>query len=715
MFSGMKSISICFFIMITINHTFGQEPVFQWVNHPGSGFGQSAISAEDGNIFSTGAFNGTCDFDGGPDVYNLTASGNYDVYVAKTNAFNDLEFAVQFESDYDASGTNIITDDMHNIYVCGYYYGSVDFDPGPGVFALETGLDNSDVFVCKLNSDGDFIWVKNFSGPETEVPYSIKIDNAGDVLISGFFSNYIDFLSGPDEDIRYSNGSDDCFLVKLNADGDLIWANTFGGTGVDGCYSIDIGLYDHIYCTGLFENEVDFNTGPGEDILISAGSYECFILDIDADGNFTWVKQIKGSSYDYGAGIAVDQENNIYVTGVFDFTNVDFDPGPSEFLLSAHSDYYDAFILKLSHEGEFIWAINLGGSGIDYGSAITVNSGGEIFCTGYFNNTADFNPEMDSLNITSLGYEDIFITKFTNAGELLWAKAISGPALEMPTAIISENENVYIAGYFEGTTDFDPDFGEHFETASVYSDFFLLKLGECAMPEAPTNTTDLSELVVCYGESANLSVDGFGELLWFTEATGGEPVATGNSFTTPPLTATTSFFVEDSTCISSETRTVITVEVEVIDNTILFDDNTITTSFTDGDYQWINCQSGAAIPGAVDQSYTPVSSGNYAVITTTPNGCIDTSECVSFVMESLPTTLPGISIVCSLQQNDVLVIDTNLPTFDVNIINNLGQSIYNRSFTQMHINLSVDDFIPGAYILLVSQDNLVKTYQFIIH
>ena len=147
----------------------------------------------------------------------------------------------------------------------------------------------------------------------------------------------------------------------------------------------------------------------------------CDKLDAQAM-HYEWAKGIGGVKDAAGISIALDAAGNLYTTGFFADT-VDFDPGSGVFNLIAVG-IYDIFILKQDPQGNFLWAKSFGGSGDDRSSSIVLNGLGNIYATGFFSDTADFDPNVGIYPLISNGVSDIFVLKLNNMGNLLWAKAM---------------------------------------------------------------------------------------------------------------------------------------------------------------------------------------------------------------------------------------------------------------------------------------------------
>jgi uncharacterized repeat protein (TIGR01451 family) len=232
------------------------------------------------------------------------------------------------------------------------------------------------------------------------------------VYTTGWFAGTADFDAGPGSfNLTSMGGIFDVFVSKLNSAGAFVWAKQLGGTGIDYGESIAVDAAGNVYTTGLFGSTADFDPGPGSFNLTSVGSSDAFISKLDSTGAFVWAKQLGGMNQDNAYSITVDAAENVYTTGYFNGT-ADFDPGTStQNLTSVGSG--DVFVSKLDSNGAFVWTKQLGGTGDDFGASIAVDAVGNVYTTGYFNGTADFDPGTSMQNLTSAGLQDIFVSKLS--------------------------------------------------------------------------------------------------------------------------------------------------------------------------------------------------------------------------------------------------------------------------------------------------------------
>ena len=460
-----------------------------------SDLGYSIAVDSSGNVYTSGSFQGTVDFDPGAGEANLTSAGGSDVFVSKLDSSGNFVWAKRFGGTSTDAGFGIAVDSSGNVYTTGSFFGTVDFDPGAGVADL-TSAGERDVFVSKLDSSGNFVWAKRFGGTIADVGRIIAFDSSGNVYTTGYFFSTADFDPGAGTTNLTSAGGAEVFVSKLDSSGNFVWAKGLGGISTDEGYSIGVDSSGNVYTTGYFNGTVDFDPGAGVTNLTSAGGNDSFVLKLDSLGNFVWAKGLGGTAADVGRTIAVDSSGHVYTAGYF-IGRADFDPGAGQANLTSASGSggsdRDVFVSKLDSSGNFVWAKGLGGTAADESNSIAVDSSGNVYTTGFFNGIADFDPGAGEANLTSAGGNDSFISKLDSSGNFVWAKRLGGTSSDLgyPIAVDSSG-NVYTSGSFQGTVDFDPGAGEANLTSVGSNDVFVLKLtpsGESlgsSVPAAPT-------------------------------------------------------------------------------------------------------------------------------------------------------------------------------------------------------------------------------------
>ncbi len=386
---------------------------YAWAKRMGGTGGdvaRSVVVDASGNVYTTGAFNGTVDFDPGAGTANLTSAGVDDVFVSKLDASGNYLWAKRMGGTGSDVARSVVVDASGNVYTTGAFNGTVDFDPGAGTANL-TSAGGEDIFVSKLNASGNHLWAKRMGGTTGEAGYGIAVDASGNVYTTGYFLGTADFDPGAGTANLTSAGVDDVFVSKLDASGNYLWAKGMGGTSIDIGYGIAVDASGNVYTTGSFNGTVDFDPGAGTANLTSAGGDDVFVSKLNASGNYLWAKRMGGTSIDIGYGIAVDASGNVYTTGSFIGT-VDFDPGAGTANLTSAGGE-DIFVSKLDASGNHLWAKRMGGTSVDIGYGIAVDAAGNVYTTGYFFFTVDFDPGASTANLISAGIGDIFVSKLS--------------------------------------------------------------------------------------------------------------------------------------------------------------------------------------------------------------------------------------------------------------------------------------------------------------
>ncbi len=442
-----------------------------------------------GNTYATGAFFNTIDVDLGAGIYNLSSAGIYDVFVSKTDAAGNFIWGKKFGGTTAEIGYSINTDQQGNCYVTGYFSGVCDFDPGVGVFNL-TAVGQEDMFVCKLDANGNFVWAIAMGGPDPDYSNSIAIDNSGDIYITGQFYTTCDFDPSLAVLNLTSTGDKDIFICKISSAGTLVWVKQIGSTTGDIANSIVI-KNNNLFVCGGYSNSADFDPGSGVFTMTPAspGNTDLFILNLNLNGAFFWAKQFSGSNGKDARCITKDVNGNLLIAGYFN-GSADFDPGPSTFVLSATGNI-DAFITKLDGNGNFIWAKQFGGSATDISQSITTDSQGNIYTTGNFDTTVDFDPGAGTFTLAVNGNADVFISKLDANGNFAWAKKIGSTGIDVGYSIKHDGfGNLYTLGIFRGSADFDPGSGVFNMNPTVASDIFLHKMCTRSPNAAVLNCSD---------------------------------------------------------------------------------------------------------------------------------------------------------------------------------------------------------------------------------
>ena len=266
---------------------------------------------------------------------------------------------------------------------------------------------------------GDFEWAKGLSGVGNEAGNDIAVDASGNVYTTGHFDSTVDFNPGAGIFNLTSFGNDDAYISKVDSAGNFVWAKKIGGSSFDTGWRIALDVDGNVYISGTFEGTADFDPGAAVYQLTSAGSWDMFVLKLDVAGNFVWAKKMGSTDNDEAYAITVDQSSNVYLTGYFNGT-VDFDPSAGVSNLTTAGSY-DIFVSKLDSAGNFVWAKSLGGTSAELGNDIAVDAIGNVYTTGFYFGTVDFAPGASVYSLTSMGERDVFVSALDSSGDFVWA------------------------------------------------------------------------------------------------------------------------------------------------------------------------------------------------------------------------------------------------------------------------------------------------------
>ncbi len=486
-----KTIWLTFIIsFFTISIAWTQSPQFSWaVSSSGTSqeYGFTIDTDNSGNVYTSGHFKGTADFDPGPGNTNFTAAANRDIYIQKLDPSGNFIWASQLRADLQIIANEMVVDNAGNSYTTGYFQGTVDFDPGPGVSNLSSSFASQ--YVVKLDPNGNLVWVRALSSTNSTYGQSITLSQDQQfVYIGGQFRETTDFDPGPGTFNMVSTANNDGYVQKLDAAGNFVWAaHVASGTGWNYCYDMAVDANDDIILTGKFSNTADFDPGAGTSNMTANFGFNMYIEKLNSSGNLIWVKQMESTGNDQPNAICVDAHDNIYVTGNFDGTT-DFDPGSgSANLIGAGGD--DIFIQKLDANGNYKWAHQFGNANNQEGMDIS-SLNDYVFITGYFQGTLDFDPGSGTATYTPPSvYPDGFILKLDTLGDFEWAGTLSGPQVDQGNDLALDNGDVYVTGEYRQTVDFDPGAGTFNQTSTAAPDAFVLKLNQCTPSSSTINET----------------------------------------------------------------------------------------------------------------------------------------------------------------------------------------------------------------------------------
>jgi hypothetical protein len=444
---------------------------------PGIDVSYTMVMDSSGYLYLTGQFNGTADLDPGAGVFNLTSAGGYDIFIIKLDSLGNFIWAKSFGGALFEKDPYVTNDTSGNFYISGSFEGTADFDPGSNVINL-TSAGDFDIFVTKFDTAGNLLWVSSMGGTLEDRSIGISVDHAGNSYITGQFSGTCDFDPSPSAYLLTAPGQwTDAYIEKLDPAGNMVWAYQLGNTNGEAGHAITCDSAGNTFCTGMFAGTLDFDPGTGVYNITGPGTYfSMYILKLDPAGNFVWARAIGGNDTNQPSNISLDHSGNILLCGFYDGT-CDFDPGTSTSNLSSPGDF-DIFVLKLDPAGNFQWAVAYNGSQqTDKPTRVHCDRYNNVYTTGHFEGTADFDPGVGAYNLTAAGGIDIFIARLTANGTFIDAYRMGGTDYDQGgSLVITSGDRVYSTGTFGMSGDFDPTTGVFTLTSAGSVDSYIQKM-----------------------------------------------------------------------------------------------------------------------------------------------------------------------------------------------------------------------------------------------
>ena len=645
--------------------------------------------------------------------------------------------------------TAISTAPNGNVLVTGYFYGTIDFDPGPGVHNLTAEFE--DAFISCTSPSGTLLWIKQFGGDSIQRADAIAHDSDGNSYITGLFQGTSDFNPSGSGMFNMTTNRSSVYICKLDPNGNFVWAKQLVNEeelSASRVYGIAVNA-NQVCITGTFRGAIDCDSGPATAILDSGSVRDMYIVNFDTDGNYLWAKQIMRTTTTQifePASISTDAAGNVYTTGKFDGT-IDFDPGTGVFNLVVDGipdDVYvsvdDAFICKLDNNGNFVWAKQLAGADFSLARDIATDGPGNIYATGYFMGSVDFDPGIGVHEITALpGSGNGFVVKLDTDGELIWVKT----TLTLNESItLDAAGNNYAGGTFGGTVDFDPSPATFYLSTAGIGDAFISKLdsdGNFIWARKFGGPTEEMGVDVAVDASQNVYSTGlFSGTADFDPGIGYWPLNalgtgydsylaklsncvpdTGTDFISRTCGSTYTWPVNGTTydesgvyhylsVNSAGCDSVLSLELDIpvlLPSVVFQNGDTLFAASQEVDsYQWINCPDGSPIPGETHQVFVPSAPGLYAV-TITLGGCTSTSGCANFGSVGLEDPMQEAIRLYPNPVRDKLTLSMSDATAEMEVRAINGQLVFTASGITNGGKITTQNWLPGIYLVKISTEN----------
>jgi hypothetical protein len=673
------------------------------------------------------------------------------------NAWSDsykFNWATTVGTSDNEGGRAVATDKEGNIYSAIAFSRTLDADPGPGVFMLTNSSFRSAIALSKYDAGGNFIWAKKIEGQGLNNRVSLSVDSLSDVVVAGTFIDTLKLDEGAFT-LR-ADSTEDIFVTKIDKTGNFIWAKQMGGEyNSSRVFSVKTDRSGHIYTIGTFSGGyIDFDPGAGT-FPVTPINGDLFILKLEHDGSFIWVKSIgSATSYFDRASLGIDTLENPYICGRFGDTE-DFDPSSSGVASLTATGLVDGFILKLNNAGNFEWVKQLSGTNVVTPEDITIDFKQNVYITGYFDQTCDFDPGAGSFPV-SADTSNAFVLKLKNNGDFVWTRIVESKANVAGRNILADTRgNVFITGFLGGTADLDPGPKQFLLSANKKTSFgfFIQGLdssGNFVMGKVVNSDTQtVSAARFAIDRSNNMVIIGnFTATTDFDPGSGYFPFSSkgnGDAFVlklspcdndtaSTPLSVETSgcaytfnefSYTESGTYFSTFSSaggcdSMVRLDLKIskpIPNTLSVSGNTLSSANTGDSYEWVECPDYTHYATGTSRTIDIAKEGWYALILSTGT-CKDTTGCVFVSGLSIreESKNPSLRILPN-PGNGIIELSLSEPLRNgiIQISNQNGQLVYSNANSSGSIfQLDISAEAAGIYFLkIVSEQKVYKTEKLI--
>jgi hypothetical protein len=287
------------------------------------------------------------------------------------------------------------------------------------------------------------VWVRRFGDPDDQAIRSLAVDNAnGDIYSFGDFEGVVSFgaeplTATPSEPLRQ-----DLVVSKHDRYGNPIWSRRYGDSSTQIALKMAIDADGNLVFVGRMNGTIDIGDGT----LHASGGNDIIIFKLDGEGNHIWSRLLGGNEPDRAARLAFDAEGNVILTGTFSGTT---DFGVAEYVSRGQRD---AFVVELDRDtGEPTFAMQIGGTGDDYGFGVDIDQNGDVVIAGRFGAPLELGAQL----LTHEGELDIYLARLDNAGQVLWAESFGGPGTdEVHDLRLQQNGDIVLLGAISDSVDF---------------------------------------------------------------------------------------------------------------------------------------------------------------------------------------------------------------------------------------------------------------------
>lgn len=344
-----------------------------------------------------------------------------------------------YGSSLNETAYDIDHDSQGNYYICGLSESPTGIASG-GYQVIFGGME--DAYLVKFNSNNNRLWSTYYGDDNFEVAYALSVDSDDNVILVGETSSAQNISSPTAHQLVYGGGSADGFIVKFQANGNRLWATYYGGLEEDKINDVVIDSFGNIYFVGHTDS-FDNIFWNGFQPLIG-GLSDAFFVKFNPLGDIAWGTYYGGGQNDYGTGIALDENRNVYIVGItYSLDNISFQGYQNSLGGGA-----DAFFAGFTNDCDRLWASYFGGSDDDFGNSISI-TGEDLYISGSTKSTN--NISFNGYQADNGGSWDGFLARFNVMGGQSWGTYLGGQQDDFLSYVHASGSNVYILGNTNST------------------------------------------------------------------------------------------------------------------------------------------------------------------------------------------------------------------------------------------------------------------------
>ncbi len=645
--------------------------------------------------------------------------GGGDYWAVKTDALGNIEWQKTYGGSSNDQLESVVQTPDGGYLLGGYSTSGISGNK------TENNLSGSiDLWIIKLDADGNILWQNTIGGSNSDYLASVNVTSDGGYIIGAYS------LSGISGDKTELNKDDfDYWIIKLNASGNIVWQKAIGGNSADYCFRTQEAPDGGFIVSGSSSSPISGDKTEGRLGII--GTNDIWVLKLDASGNILWQNTIGGTATETAYEMEVTADGGA-VIGVYTPSNASADK--SENNISGAPITYDYWVLKIDSVGLIEWENTIGGTSDDYCHGLTLTNDGGVAISGY-----STSPASGDKTQGVVGAADYWVLKLDDTGTILWDKTIGGNLTDYTYDIIELNDGQLVLG---GTSTSGIT-GDKTEAPYGFADFWLVKLNECnpvaeicnaiddncngLIDDGVTVTISIAAggaTTFCQGSNVVLTATHTGATLQWKKNGTTIPGATSVNYT---ATATGNYSCTSTNACGTATSSSILVTVNKNPSATISAGGP--TSFCAGGsvtftetpvggatYQWY--KGAAPIAGATTTTYVATTAGNYKCrVTKLATGCFKNSNSIAVFItckEGDPFTLQDWSIYPNPASTSITIQTDNTAEKGINIIDAIGQVVYTIYTNDNLMVINIDHLPAGIYFVKVESEMMTTTEKIII-